>query len=247
MDSPKENKKIHFSLSTFKKAKALSSVIEIEDSEKKALASKMKRSSSYVIPKRFVPKIKPKKTTKNPSFFVLNEKDDKKEENSEIKSVKETLSNEDNMSYSSLSDSYSDIDNENNSNKFNYFKEEEGANNIRMKLNFKEKNEINKKNENNSLTLSSIRKKMQQIKNNTCFIRIKECIDLNLLNLKKKFSFNDIYFNHDNTKNLNLKNENNNYYKFKSSLLFCEKENKVRKKPFLIFDVLTQASQKNNL
>ena len=247
MESPKENKKIHFSISTFKKTKALSSVVEIEDSEKKDLASKMKRSSSYIIPKRLVPKIKPKKTTKNPSFFILNEKDDKIEENSETKSVKEILSNEDNISYSSLSNSYSDIDNENISNKLNYFKEEEGANNIRMKINFHEKNEIKKKKDYNSLTLSSIRKEMQQIKNNSCFIRIKECIDLNLLNLKKKFSFNDIYFGHDGNKNLNLKNENNNYYNIKSSLLFYEKENKLRKKPFLIFDVLTQASQKNNL
>ena len=37
----------------------------------------MKRSSSYVIPKNFVPKIKPKKTTKNPSYFILNEKKNK--------------------------------------------------------------------------------------------------------------------------------------------------------------------------
>lgn len=243
MDSPKENNKIHFSISTFKKTKALSSVIEIEDSEKKVLASKMKRSSSYVIPKRFVPKIKPKKTTKNPSYFILNEKNNKKEENSEIKSVKEILSNEDNMSYSSLSESFSDIENENNSNKFNYFKEEE-INNIKIQLNFQKKNEIQKKNDNNSLSsLSNIRKKMQQIKNNSCLIRIKECIDLNLLNLKKKFSFNDIYFNKD----IHLKNENNNYIKFKSSFLLCENENKKRNKPFLIFDVLTQSSQKNNL
>ena len=77
MDSPKKNKKIHFSISTFKKTKALSSLIDIEKSEKKALTSKMKRSSSYVIPKNFVPKIKPKKTTKNPSYFILNEKKNK--------------------------------------------------------------------------------------------------------------------------------------------------------------------------
>ena len=249
MDSPGETEKIHFSISTFKKPK---SMLEIEDNQNNGNKGKYRRSSSYVIPKKFVPKIRPRKTLINPPFFVLDQKkneqneNEKNKEKTETKSVKEDLSNDDEdiSSFSSSSDSEREEDNI-FENKLNYI-DEDISNDIKQKLNYKENNEEkNKNNKNNSLSsLSNIRKKLQQIKHNS-LITIKECIDLNFLNLKKKFSLDNIYDNERNINNAN--NEYFNYSKYKSSMLFINNIYNKKKRPFLIFDVLSDAYQKMNL
>ena len=248
MDSPEETKKIHFSISTFKKPK---SMLEIEDNQNNGNKGKYRRSSSYVIPKKFVPKIRPRKTLINPPFFILDQKNEQNEneknkEKTETKSVKEDLSNDDEdiSSFSSSSDSEREEDNI-FENKLNYI-DEDISNDIKQKLNYKENNEEkNKNNKNNSLSsLSNIRKKLQQIKHNS-LITIKECIDLNLLNLKKKFSLDNICDNERNINNVN--NEYFNYSKYKSSMFFINNKYNTKKRPFLIFDVLNDAYQKTNL
>lgn len=231
MDSPEKEKKIHFSIGTFKKTKALTSIIEIEDDPKKGFIGKVKRSSSYVIPKKFVPRIRPRKSLVNPTYFILNkdndvQENDKNKEKTETKSVKEDLSNdEDSSSFCSLSDSETE---EKTIDKLNYL------------------DEVTIKNtKNNSLSsLSTIRKKLQQIKHNFCLLS-KECIDLNFSKLKKKYSINDVNDNYRNLENIN--NEFYNYNKYKSSMFFTNNKYKSNKKPFLIFDVLAEASQRSNL
>jgi len=240
MDSPGETEKIHFSISTFKKPK---SMLEIEDNQNNGNKGKYKRSSSYVIPKKFVPKIRPRKTLFIPPFLVLEKNENEKnKEKTETKSVKEDLSNDDEdiSSFSSSSDSEIEEDN-------TFYIDEIISNDIKQKLNYKENNEEKNKNnnKNNSLSsLSNIRKKLQQIKHNS-LITIKECIDLNFLNLKKKFSLDNIYDNERNINNVN--NEYFNYSKYKSSMLFINNIYNKKKRPFLIFDVLSDAYQKMNL
>ena len=239
MDSPEETKKIHFSISTFKKPK---SMLEIEDNQNNGNKGKYRRSSSYVIPKKFVPKIRPRKTLVIPPFFVLEKNENEKnKEKTETKSVKEDLSNDDEdiSSFSSSSDSEIEEDN-------TFYIDEVISNDIKQKLNYKENNEEkNKNNKNNTLSsLSNIRKKLQQIKHNS-LITIKECKDLNLLNLKKKYSLDNVCDNERNINNVN--NEYFNYSKYKSSMFFINNKYNTKKKPFLIFDVLTDAYQKTNL
>ena len=240
MDSPGETEKIHFSISTFKKPK---SMLEIEDNQNNGNKGKYRRSSSYLIPKKFVPKIRPRKTLFIPPFLVLEKNENEKnKEKTETKSVKEDLSNDDEdiSSFSSSSDSKIEEDN-------TFYIDEIISNDIKQKLNYKENNEEKNKNnnKNNSLSsLSNIRKKLQQIKHNS-LITIKECIDLNFLNLKKKFSLDNIYDNERNINNAN--NEYFNYSKYKSSMLFINNIYNKKKRPFLIFDVLSDAYQKMNL
>ena len=231
MDSQEKEKKTHFSIGTFKKTKALTSIIEIEDDPKKGFIGKVKRSSSYVIPKKFVPRIRPRKSLVNPSYFILNQRNDiqdneKNKEKTETKSVKEDLSNnEDISSFCSLSDSETE---EKTFDKLNYL------------------DEVNNKNtKNNSLTsLSTIRKKLQQIKHNFCLLS-KECIDLNFSKLKQKYNIDDV--NNSDRNLININNESYNYNKYKSSMFFTNNKYNSKKKPFLIFDVLAEASQRSNL
>ena len=253
MDSPENFKKAHFSISTFKKTKALSSLLHDEDEKKDNIEQKMKRSSSYIIPKRFVPKLRPLKSSINPSFFILNDEKENQNinENTEIKSV----FNDEDLSFTSISDSISveeekisdkitdledDINNYKNKNDINTVKEEGNLN-------------INKKNsKNNSISsLFNIRKKLQSIKYNSSFISIKECIDSSLNKLKKNFGLDDIYYKRFNIKK-NIFNNNDCYIfnKYKSSMLFNDNKNELKdqnnNRPFLIFDVL-KASQKSKL
>lgn len=253
MDSQDKNKHIHFSISNFKKTKALSSVLKFGDDQQDDLSSKIKRSVSFAIPKKFVPKIRPQKTKIIPSFFVLNEekKITKKRENLESldsKSVKDILSNEDNISLSSITDSNSDNEEENISHKLKDLKEVE-HNEIKANINLEKINEEkNKNSKNNSLSsLFNIRKKMAQIKNNSCLKRIKECIDLNLLNLKKKFSLDIAYYDISKEHDLISKLENNNHNKYNSSMIVGSNKNKSKIKSFLIFDVLKRAYHSGNL
>ena len=77
---------------------------------------------------------------------------------------------------------------------------------------------------------------MLQIKNSLCLKKIKECIDLGLFNLKSKFNLEE----------KNQKNENYNLNKYESiGIVNNNKNGKIR--PFLIFDVLSEASQINNI
>lgn len=255
MDSPENFKKAHFSISTFKKTKALSSLLNDGEDPKDNIEQKMKRSSSYKIPKRFVPKLRPLKRLINPSFFILNDEKENQNvnENSEIKSV----FNDEDLSFTSISDSISDeeekisdkitdledvnshdINNSKNKNDINTIKEEENLN-------------INKKNsKNNSITsLFNIRKKLQSIKYNSSFISIKECIDSSLNKLKKNFGLDDIYYKRFNIKK-NIFNNNDcyNFNKYKSNTIFYDNKSELKDqnkhRPFLIFDVL-KASQKS--
>ena len=257
MDSPEIFKKVHFSISTFKKTKALSSLLHDEDERKDSIEQKIKRCSSYIRPKRFVPKLRPLKRSINPSFFILNDEKENQNinENSEIKSV----FNDEDLSFTSISDSISveeekisdkitdledanshDINNCKNKNDINTIKEDENLN-------------VNKKNsKNNSISsLFNIRKKLQSIKYNSSFISIKECIDSSLNKLKKNFGLDDIYYKRFNIKK-NIFNNNDcyNFNKYKSSTLFnnnkSELKDKNNNRPFLIFDVL-KASQKSKL
>ena len=220
----KENKKTHFSIGTFKKNNDLSSIIP-EETEK---STRKKRSYSYVIPKRFVPKLKPKKALVNPSYLNLNSNNkierNESDENIEAQSVKDF--NEDDISFCSCSDSSSYI----------------------------EEDTTQEKTSNLDDDIFGIRKKLTQIKNtSSLIINIKECNDLSTVNLKKKFSLNE----NCNNKFCNIKNDINNNLddgllkinKHKSVLLYNDDKDKPKgKMPFLIFDVLVRANQnKNNL
>jgi len=217
-----ENKKTHFSIGTFKINKALSSII----SEETENNTRKKRSYSYVIPKRFVPKLKPKKALVNPSYLNLNHKNkiekNENDENIEAYSVKDFI--EDDISFCSCSDSSSYIEDDDTQDK---------ASNLDDDIFY-------------------IRKKLSQIKNNSSLIiTIKECNDLSTLNLKKKFSLdencNDKFCNIKNDINNNLDDKLLTINKYKSVLLYNDDKDKPKgRMPFLIFDVLARANQNKN-
>lgn len=256
MDSPEKLKKAHFSISSFKKTKALSSIIHDESENKNEFQRKKKRSSSYIIPKRFVPKLRPHKASINPSYLKLNEntkkfKKENNDNNLETKSMKEIL-NEEDLSISSFSESNTNLEEEQKIQEEKDF-EELVSNDINKKLDFKENvNNINineEKNKDNQLSLFSIRKKLSQIRNNSSLIStIKECIDSSFINLKKKFSFDDIYNKGLNEKKIEEEFSNFYNYKYNSTLIFTDDNGESKgHKPFLIFDVLSKASKHNNL
>ena len=226
MDSPQEFKKTHFSISTFKRSKPKISIIENDEKNpNNDIRDVIKRSSSYVIPKKFVPKLKPIKNVVNPSFFILNENNDNL--NTEIKSV---LNDED-LSFSSLSDS-SSLEEEKISDKMTDLDEHE---------------------DNSLSSLFNIRKKMQRIKYNSRHRSIKECANSRMYQIKKKYNLDDCYCYFDKLKNkkISLDNEFYNFDKYKSkpNLLYCNNKDKSKghknTRPFLIFDVLVGASVNN--
>ena len=221
-----ENKKTHFSVGTFKKDRILSSIIP----EEKEKNTRKKRSYSYVIPKRFVPNLKPKKALVIPSYLNLNtiNKMDRNESTEiiEAQSVKDF--NDDDISFCSCSESSSYI----------------------------EEDITQDKTSNSDDDIFVIRKNLAHIKNNSSsIIYLKESNDLSTVNLKKKFSFNE----NCNHKFCSIKNDINNNLddellkinKYKSVLLFNDNNDNDKPKvktPFLIFDVLVRAIQnKNNL
>lgn len=163
----------------------------------------------------------------------------------ESKSVKDILSNEDNISLFSNTDSNSDNEKETSSDKLREVKKVD-HNEIKEKLNLDKNNE--EKNKNHSLSsLFNIRKKMTQIKNYSCLKTIKECIDMNLSNLKKRFSIDNSYYDSKRVHDLNSKGEIFNYNKYNSSIFVGDNKNKGKIRSLLIFDVLTKAYQGSNL
>ena len=232
MDSPEKTKKTHFSIDVLNKFKTSSCVIK---TKKEELVTAAKRSASYTIPQRFVPKLKPKKALINPTFLKLNEysnvHNSTKDDDNETKSV-----NDDDISFSSYSESMSESDEEGD---FSNLDEE-----IYNDVDLKGINKDNINGEKNKNDLFSIRKKLAQIKNSSFTSPIKECIDENVLNLKKKLSLDEIYLKNSFCKN----NNDNNLCKYNSSILYCNNKNNIKgNRPFLIFDVLVKASQKNNM
>lgn len=249
MESPKKTKNIHFSISSFKKTKPLSSEIQIDDEQKK---SEFKRSWSYVIPKKLVPKLRPKKTTINPSYLMLNEENscnsNVKINNKEIENKNYILSYEDNISNSSsISDENSDIEehifSEKIINTVKYGTENINNINLFFKEATNEAKMVNKTNSFTSLNYITEKKSFQETKNNSDSMKTKEYIDSELLGLNKKSSLEDIKNNSANNKGMQLKKENN---KYKSALL-DENKCQEKKRPFLIFDVLTQELKKKHI
>ena len=249
MESPKKTKNIHFSISSFKKTKPLSSEIQIDDEQKK---SEFKRSWSYVIPKKLVPKLRPKKTTINPSYLMLNEENscnsNVKINNKEIENKNYILSYEDNISNSSsISDENSDIEehifSEKIINTVKYGTENINNINLFFKEATNEAKMVNKTNSFTSFNYITEKKSFQETKNNSDSMKTKEYIGSELLGLKKKFSFEDIKNNSANNKGMQLKKENN---KYKSALL-DENKCQEKKRPFLIFDVLTKELKKKHI
>ena len=240
MDSPEKAKKTLFAIDTLNKYKTSSCVIK---TQKEELVTAAKRSASYVIPKRFVPKLKPQKALINPTFLKLNENSNihnsTNPDDNETKSV-----NDDDISFSSFSESLSDLDEEDNlSNLDKEIMQDDNLKNI----NKDNTNANGEKNKNDSLSLFSIRKKLSQIKNSSFASSIKECIDENVLNLKKKFSLDEDEAYLKNSF-CNYKNDTNNLCKYNSSILYCNNKNNMKgNRPFLIFDVLVKASNKNNI
>jgi len=239
MDSPEKTKKTHFAIDTLNKYKTSSCVIK---TQKEELVTAAKRSASYVIPKRFVPKLKPQKALISPTFLKLNENNNihnsTNPDDIETKSV-----NDDDISISSFSESLSDLDEEDNLSNL----DEEIMQDVDLKnINKDNINSNGEKNKDDSLSLLSIRKKLAQIKNSSFASSIKECIDENVLNLKKKFSLDEdgAYLKNS---FCNYKNDTNNLCKYNSSILYCNNKNNMKgNRPFLIFDVLVKASNKNN-
>lgn len=213
-----ENKKIHFSIGTFKINKALPSIIpESEETEKN---TRKKRSYSYVIPKRFVPKLKPKKALVNPSYLNLNNKKkiekNEKVENIEAKSVKDFI--EDDISFCSCSDSSSYMEEDNTQDDDIFY--------IRKKL-----TQI----KNNSSLIINIKEC-----NDLSTINLKKKFSLDE-NCNNKFS------NIKNDININLDDELLKINKYKSVLLYNDDKDKPKgHMPFLIFDVLARANQNKN-
>lgn len=248
MESPKKAKSIHFSISSFKKTKPLNSEIQIDEEQKK---SELKRSWSYVIPKKFVPKLRPMKTTMNPSFLMLNEENSSnsnlKINKTEIENKNDILSNEDKISNSSISEVNSDIEeqifSEKIINTIKYASENTNNINLNSKGTNNEAKIVNKTNSCTSLNYITERKSFQEIKNNSDSMKTKEYIDSDLLGLKKKLGFEDIKNNVANNKGMTLKKEKNIY----KSALFHENKCQEKKRPFLIFDVLTQALKKKHI
>jgi hypothetical protein len=236
MDSPENTKKTHFSLDIFNKFKTSSCIIK---AQKEKLVTAAKRSASYVIPKRFVPKLKPRKALINPTFLKLNENNNvHNSTNADDIETKSVI--DDDISFSSFSESISNLEDEES---LSYLDEEIIHDND-LKSIQKDNININEgKNKNDSSSLLSIRKKLAQIKNSSFVSSIKECIDENIFNLKQKYSLDEKYF-----KNNFVKNNNNNLCKYNSSLLYYNNNNnKEGNRPFLIFDVLKRASHKINI
>ena len=231
MDSQVDKKNnFHFPITTYKKSKTTK--IQTKFKENHNCYKNLKRSSSQLIPQKFVPKLKPMKIDISPTYFILNEEDiiyEKKElndENHETKSVKDLFSNDD-MSLSSLPD----YQEEQISDKI-IESDKMGSNDVKKKLDFNDNNSKQKRKYLSSIFL--LRKKLQKIKTNT--LKINRYKDINILDFSKKYTFNDIckkIF-------LELKNENKNYNNYNN-------ENKLKRKPLLIFDVLYQTAQLNNL
>ena len=234
MDSQELAKKVHFSIENFKKSRDFSKAFNIEDEKDDKYLTRKKRSVSNKLPKRCVPKIKPRKRTDAPPFFILNKKKDEiknelPNEKIESKSVK---GKEDTLSVSSLSESFSEFEEDKHLDKLN------DINALNVNKNYIVDNK------NNPLsTLFNIRKRMLKIKNISCISKIKECVDLGLLNLKKKFSLDEKYNNFKNK----LDYEKKNFNKYKSTMLFNYNKNKKKFRPFLIFDVLVEAAQRNKI
>ena len=234
MDSSENEKNVHFSKSDYKKTKTFNHIFKIEHEQKDADKLKFKRSSTHFISKMFVPKIRPRKATINPTFLSLNEENRKlnslNKENKNSKSLNNLLSKEDNVSFSSVSDKNSE-------------EEEKTLNKIstkenKAKLKFLNDNNIKNIKQDLFSSLSNLRKKLHRIKNNSCLLKIKESIDLNPLNLKNRFGlYDNNHFDEGNYINAKDVNKNNN----KSS------KKKIRSKPSLIFDVLVRASKFNKL
>ena len=232
MDSSENEKNIHFSVNKYKKTKTFNHTFKIEHEKKDTNQSKFKRSSTHFISKMFVPRIKPRKATINPTFLSLNKENRKwtslNKENKKSKSLNDILSKEDNTSFSSVSDKNSD-------------EEEKAINKIvtkeeKAKLKFLNDNNIKSIKKDLFSSFCNLRKKLHKIKNNSCLLKIKESIDLNPLNLKNRFGLYDN--NHfDNVNDINATDEKN----IKSS------KKKIRSRPSLIFDVLVRASQINKL
>ena len=242
MDSPEKTKKTHFSIDTFNKFKTSSHVIH---TLKEELVTAAKRSASYVIPKRFVPKLKPRKALINPTFLKLNE-NNKTYNSINSDDIDTKTVNDDDISFSSFSESVSDLEEEDNISNL----DEEIIQDVDTKvINKDNKNKNEGKNKKDSLSLLSIRKKLTQIKNTSFVSSIKECIDKNAFNLKQKFSLDEIYLKKSFSKNNdnNSNNNNNNLCKYNSSILYSNNKTYTKgRRPFLIFDVLVKASHKNN-
>ena len=252
MDSPQEFKKGHISISTFKPSKEKSAIIH-ENINSLNIESIIKRSVSYVIPKRFVPKLKPLKNSVNPTFFLLDEqKKDEINENAEIKSE----INDEDLSFSSVSDSFS-IEEEKISDKLTDLDEHD----INSKINCTKNKKI--KDSNIPILpspLFNLRKKLQRIKYNSGRISVNENVvsKSGFYKMQKKYSLNDDSKCYDDKFNLNSKKDslNNEFYNFgkcKSNSLYYSSNNYKDKskghkiiRPFLIYDVLIGASQNNN-
>jgi hypothetical protein len=240
MDSPENTKKTHFSLDIFNKFKTSSCIIK---AQKEKLVTAAKRSASYVIPKRFVPKLKPRKALINPTFLKLNENNNvHNSTNADDIETKSVI--DDDISFSSFSESISNLEDEESLSNL----DEEIFHDVDLKSANKDNiNENGEKNKNDSLSLLTIRKKLAQIKNSSFGSSIKECIDENVLNLKKKFSLDEDEFYSKNSF-CNYNNDTNNLYKYNSTILYCNNKNNMKdNRPFLIFDVLVKASNKNNI
>ena len=246
MDSPQEFKKGHISINTFKLSKEKSSLIHHEKNDLNIdFESIIKRSVSYAIPKRFVPKLKPLKNSVNPTFFLLDEQE--KKENVENAEIKSEINDED-SSFSSVSDSFS----------------------IEEKISDKltdldEHDTKNKKIKDSNIPilpspLFNLRKKLQRIKYNSGRISVNENVfsKSGFYKMQKQYSLSDdsnCYYDKFNLKSKkdSLDNEFYNFVKFKSNSLYYRnniykdksKGHKITR-PFLIYDILVGASQSNN-
>ena len=187
MDSPQEFKKGHISISTFKPSKEKFSIIHDDINNPNIdIESIIKRSVSYAIPKRFVPKLKPLKNSVSPTFFLLDEQ--KKNENNENAEIKSEINDED-LSFSSISDSISieEEEEETISDKLTDLDEH----NIKSKINCT-KNEKIKDSDIPILPwpLFNLRKQLQRIKYNSGCILINENVfsKSEFYKMKKKYS-----------------------------------------------------------
>ena len=137
MDFKKKAKNAHFSIGTLKKTKTS----EFKDESKKnKFKPQKKRNRSYIIPKRFVPKLKPQKALIYPSYLILNTEKIIKEnkDNLEIRSVKELLNdeNDEDISLSSSSETFSNFSEEEKISNKIYIKDLI-SNDIKTQLDFK--------------------------------------------------------------------------------------------------------------
>lgn len=234
MDSSENEKNVQFSKSNYKKTKTFNHIIKNEHEQKDADKLKFKRSSTHFISKMFVPRIRPRKATINPTFLSLNQENRKlnslNKENKKSKSLNNILSKEDNVSFSSVSDKNSDDEGK----VLNKIATKED----KAKLKFLNDNNIKNIKKDLFSSFCNLRKKLHKIKNNSCLMKIKESIDLNPLNLKNRFGlYDNNHFNDANYINAKDDNKNNN----------ISSKKKIRSRPSLILDVLVRASQINKL